>query len=217
MSVTRLILATCIIFLSVPQAWAQSAELPLQVDATAAFGLTEPNQPEVSEAPPVVKPFNKGSWEVHSYFGAIVGDPVGEIYTGNIGIGFYVEDDIAVVFEGVAGGFDGEPVQGHQGGDGFVGGATLMLRHQLIIEPNYSFYIDFGAGLLFFEEPYPASGTHANFSPQAGAGFTLKLSDKLHLMGGARWHHVSNAFRKGDDQNPGADAFMGYVGLLLTF
>ena len=56
-----------------------------------------------------------------------------------------------------------------------------------------------------------------NFTPQAGVGMGYLLDERTYLTAGARWHHVSNAFRKGDDQNPGSDGAMVYLGLMISF
>lgn len=43
---------------------------------------------------------------------------------------------------------------------------------------------------------------------------TLGIGDDgARLMGGVRWHHISNARIKGEDHNPGRDSIMVYVGM----
>jgi hypothetical protein len=59
----------------------------------------------------------------------------------------------------------------------------------------------------------PEAGASFNFTPQAGAGTTVKLNKTQKLMLGLRWHHISHADLF--EANPGRDSIMGYVGLKL--
>jgi hypothetical protein len=45
-----------------------------------------------------------------------------------------------------------------------------------------------------------------------GSGLAAQINERLWLMGGARWLHISNAGRAGDG-NPGFDGFRLYFGL----
>ena len=54
-----------------------------------------------------------------------------------------------------------------------------------------------------------------NFTPQIGFGGTVRIDDRLRLMAGVRWFHVSNG--QTADSNPGVDMIAGYLGLTMPF
>lgn len=97
-----------------------------------------------------------------------------------------------------------------------TGGANfnLLFRWHFLQGDDWTIYGDAGAGLLLAGEEVPETGTNFNFTPQAGIGGTLSIGgDGARLMGGLRWHHISNARIKGEDHNPGRDSVMLYVGV----
>ncbi|MEM9217240.1 MAG: acyloxyacyl hydrolase [Cyanobacteria bacterium P01_F01_bin.150] len=98
-----------------------------------------------------------------------------------------------------------------QTGDDAVGlNLNAMLRWHLHRADNWSVYVDGGAGLLGTTNDVPAAGSQLNFTPQVGAGATIRLKDEQRLMVGLRWHHISNADLY--PPNPGRDSLYGYVG-----
>lgn len=98
-----------------------------------------------------------------------------------------------------------------QTGDDAVGlNLNAMLRWHLHRADNWSVYVDGGAGLLGTTNEVPAAGSQLNFTPQVGAGATIRLKDEERLMVGLRWHHISNADLY--PPNPGRDSLYGYVG-----
>jgi len=92
---------------------------------------------------------------------------------------------------------------------------ALIMRWHVLRKPNWSLYVDGGAGFIGTTNSVPSSGSQFNFTPQVGAGTTIRVADQKHLMLGLRWHHISNADLY--DRNPGFDALMGYVGLNFPF
>jgi hypothetical protein len=92
---------------------------------------------------------------------------------------------------------------------------NLLLRWHFIRERNWSIFVDGGAGLLLTVNEVPQFGSSFNFTPQAGVGATIALSDNVRLIGGARWQHVSNAGLY--DINPGLDHVMGWIGFSVGF
>jgi hypothetical protein len=103
--------------------------------------------------------------------------------------------------------------------DTYVGGGiTLLFRyHFLEIGDRFTMYLDGGAGVIYSDKEIPDFGTHFNFTPQASLGATFRVYDNVHLFGGARYFHISNAAIQGVDENPGLDAVGGYVGLMFDF
>ncbi len=88
---------------------------------------------------------------------------------------------------------------------------AAILRWHFVRQPNWSLYVDGGAGILGTTNDVPAEGSSFNFTPQAGGGATIRLDDERRLMVGLRWHHISNANLY--DGNPGRDSILGYVGV----
>ncbi len=88
---------------------------------------------------------------------------------------------------------------------------ALLMRWHFIRKPNWSLYVDAGAGVLGTTSDVPSKGASFNFTPQAGGGVSFKLKHERRLMLGLRWHHISHADLFG--ANPGRDSIMGYVGL----
>lgn len=99
------------------------------------------------------------------------------------------------------------------GGDAAGLNFSTILRWHFLRQENWSMYLDGGAGVLVTTNEVPAAGSSFNFTPQAGGGVTVRLTERQRLMLGIRWHHISNA--NTFDSNPGRDSIMGYVGLNL--
>ncbi len=73
-------------------------------------------------------------------------------------------------------------------------------------------------GLLGSFDDVPDGGSSFNFTPGAGLGFTRALGESpARLIGGLRWHHISNARINGDGDNPSRNALMAFVGVTWPF
>ncbi|MEQ9094669.1 MAG: acyloxyacyl hydrolase [Phycisphaerales bacterium] len=95
--------------------------------------------------------------------------------------------------------------------------ATLGFRWHFVARENWSLFADIGIGVLGTTDHVPPDGTSFNFMPRAGLGFTRQLDENVRLIGGVRWHHISNARTRGDSRNPARDAPQLYVGLVVPF
>ena len=91
---------------------------------------------------------------------------------------------------------------------------ALLMRWHFLRKTNWSTFVDAGAGVMGTTSDVPSRGASFNFTPQAGAGFSIKLEEEQRLMLGLRWHHISHADLFG--ANPGRDSFMGYVGVKFS-
>lgn len=99
-----------------------------------------------------------------------------------------------------------------QPGDDALGlNLALLMRWHFLRQSNWSLFVDGGAGIMGTTSDVPNTGASFNFTPQAGAGTTIKLNKQRRLMLGLRWHHISHADLLG--ANPGRDSLMGYVGI----
>ena len=79
---------------------------------------------------------------------------------------------------------------------------------------DWTVFGDVGIGLIFSGDDVPDGGSSVNFAPRAGLGFTARLGDSTsRLVGGVRWHHMSNARSNGDSDNPDFNAPLFYLGI----
>ena len=90
---------------------------------------------------------------------------------------------------------------------------ALLMRWHFLRKSNWSLFVDGGAGVMGTTSDVPSQGASFNFTPQVGAGASIKLNNQRRLLFGLRWHHISHADLFGS--NPGRDSLLGYVGLKL--
>lgn len=156
------------------------------------------------------KQFTEGSWTLHGFGSAVVGDDdKGNLYGGTIGVGYFFADGWSINGEFLGGFADSKTDD-----NGGVGAFDLMFRYHFLHGKGWSIYNDFGAGLQFATTSYP-SDSHFVFRLELGVGATVRLVDNVNLMGGARYIHSSNAYIT--PINNGQDAAMVYLGLMLTY
>jgi hypothetical protein len=163
--------------------------------------------------------FQKGDWTLHLWPSYVNGDAGFhgdeiEAVTSNVGVGYYLADDWGVYADLAGYAFEQRGLFDTDA-EGF--GLSLLLRWHLLNRDRFSLFIDGGGGLVFFDEEFPSQGTHSNFTARVGLGASFELADDLHLIGGARYFHLSNAARKGMDENPSLDAAELYLGVLIEF
>jgi len=181
--------------------------------SSALFAADEAEKEAAVEASTA---FAAGTWSFQTYGSVTLGDDAGDLYLAHAGVGYYFIDNLSINFEGVGGITDAN--RNNSDDDNLTtAGFDLLFRWHFLRGEKWSIYGDGGAGMIWFEEAFPQQGTHQNFTPQAGAGFTWNIVDNINLMAGARWHHISNASRKGSDNNPGFDGIMPYVGIIVPF
>ncbi len=136
------------------------------------------------------------------------------MFTSHTGGGYFFQDDRSINLELIAG--DIEIDESHQESLAVVG-LDLLFRWFLKRDGPWSVYAEAGVGLHQSSGPFPTAGSHFNFRPQAGLGFTLDLDAHVKLMSGARWLHISNANKDGSKRNPGFDGGMIYSGIMVRF
>lgn len=73
-------------------------------------------------------------------------------------------------------------------------------------------FVDGGVGIMGSLEEVPDHGTNVNFLPTIGVGLSHQLGDgPARIVGGVRWHHISNARIDGEENNPSRDGAMFYL------
>lgn len=144
----------------------------------------------------------------------------GEQYHAVFALEDFLAEDFSVNFE-FAGIYFDQPVDRTQNpGDGVGFNMNLLFRWYFLSGDRWSLYADGGAGFVVISVESPIGGTNYNFTPQAGLGMSIALSEKsegIRLITGIRWFHMSNARVKGQANNPGRDAAMFYAGLSFPF
>lgn len=95
--------------------------------------------------------------------------------------------------------------------------AGFGFRWHFLTRERWTLFADAGISLLGVTDAVPPDGTELNFMPRVGVGFTYQIDEAVRVMGGVRWHHISNARTRGDDRNPSRDAPQFYVGLVVPF
>ena len=158
-----------------------------------------------------------GQWSWSQYGSGSVGDKAGELYEGHLGVGYNLLQNLSINVE-LFGGFSDMNDHGNDPGeDGGLVGLDILFRWHFWKRDRWTIYVDGGAGLMHSDHEIPANGTHFNFRPQAGIGFSLDVDGRARLMAGGRWQHVSNLDKNGDVENPGYDGAMIYAGFTIPF
>ncbi|CAN5685060.1 hypothetical protein BH11PLA1_BH11PLA1_02190 [soil metagenome] len=102
-----------------------------------------------------------------------------------------------------------------KGKDAAGSNLSLAFKYHVYATEDRAFtaFAEVGIGILVATRRVPAGGTNFDFMPRVGGGVTYRVADGARLVGGVRWHHISNAEIAGDNRNPGRDGIMGYLGL----
>ncbi|MEO0512313.1 MAG: acyloxyacyl hydrolase [Planctomycetota bacterium] len=126
--------------------------------------------------------------------------------------GFQVTTFLADRFE--VGGEVGPFGSVQDGADDAIGlSASLVLRYHAVVRDRWTGFVDGGFGVLWTSQPVPAAGTRFNFLPRVGVGVSRSIGGNARVLGGVRWHHVSNARITGDDGNPARDELALFLGV----
>lgn len=148
-------------------------------------------------------------WGVSAGYGWDVKESDNQVAIAGIEFDCFLEDHLSLNL-----GFNGlsaDQVGTSAGGFNF----TLQLRWHVHVEQDWSFFVEGGAGLLWTDSDVPSGGSDFNFTPQAGAGFSVDTGEGNRWLIGVRWHHISNANIY--DTNPGRDSLMAWTGMTFPF
>lgn len=124
---------------------------------------------------------------------------------GRVGVAWFFADDVEWAIYG-----QGSAIW-QTGQDAAAGGFDFELRWHFVQAEGWSLFAGVGIGMLEATEPVPTGGTQFNFTPSAGVGGTLALTDDTRLYVGVRWYHISNAGTSTD--NPGMNGTSLWLGL----
>ncbi|MFG0244211.1 MAG: acyloxyacyl hydrolase [Phycisphaerales bacterium JB054] len=132
----------------------------------------------------------------------------------NLTLGYsrFLADDIEWMLE-LAGWYHAQ-----EGEDALSLNPAMEFRWHFFNRAKTSAFLNVGIGVLGATDNVPFDGTGFNFTPRAGIGMTHQISDDgTRLVGGLRWHHISNARIHGDDSNPSRDAPLVYLQVAIPF
>jgi len=128
------------------------------------------------------------------------------------GVGYYVFDNLSLGLE--ASGYRVTQSSAH---NAWMYGLSGALRHHVIQFDRSTLFIDASFGPAEATRRVPDAGTYFNFVTRTGLGATFQLREHLHLLGGVRYFHLSNARIEGSQRNPGINGVEGFLGLMWTF
>jgi hypothetical protein len=158
--------------------------------------------------------FPRGTWTATGY-GTYIKSFTGQeakMGSGAVGVGYYLFDNISLNAE-FSGYYD---VQ--SGPDSRIYSGDLLLRNHLYHYRRFSFFLDGVAAITYADRRTPSPlGTHYNYIIEPGIGATYQLHENLHLIGGVRYFHLSNAHLEGPIRNPSINAAQAYIGLMWKF
>ena len=164
--------------------------------------------------------FPKGTWDL-AFHGAYheterKGDETVASATGSAG--YYIRDRLSIRGELVGYDLDNKAGPSDADADDAMGiGVDAGLRYQFIEYRRLTLFAEIYTGVLYSHRDFPEDGSHLNFNLHGGVGATFRLHDDVHLIGGVRHLHISNARLRGEDENPSFDGPGAYVGVLFRF
>lgn len=184
---------------------------------TSALAATAPSPARAAELNSAPTPFPQGTWTASLTASYIqhIRFSVDELHNLDLSAGYFIWDNHSLNLE----------LQGYHGdqefdSDVYIGGIGLLGRWHFLRGDRWSVFIDGGGGVTYADQEFPQSpydGTNFNFTGKVGLGATYELRDQLHLIGGARYFHLSNGqIRKADD-NPTFDGIQFWGGVMWTW
>jgi hypothetical protein len=154
--------------------------------------------------------FAKTLWTVDafgSFADRFAGTPL-YIPGGTVGFDTYIYDNIGVGAE-ISGLYAPQPAPA----TGVE--AAFNVRGHFLTGDGWTLYGETSLGVAYFGNDTPPGGSHFNFTVGSGGGCTLRLTQKIDLMLGARFFHISNAGTAGAHHNPSFNGVQGYAGLMF--
>ena len=102
------------------------------------------------------------------------------------------------------------------GGNAAATEGSLGFRRHVGKVGDNSLFADVGFGVFDATRRVPQDGTCFNLTIHTGIGLERPLSDKVDLIAGIRYFHLSNARIDGPSRNPSLNGPEVYIGLLFN-
>jgi hypothetical protein len=159
-------------------------------------------------------PFDKGTWNV-SLTGSYI-TPIryseDELFNLTLAVGYAPWDNHSLNLE-LSGYYGDQPFDE----DVIIGGIGILGRWHFLRGDKWSVFFDGGGSVTQADQEFPRGGTNFNFTGKLGLGGTYELHPGTHLIGGARYFHLSNAQIRKRDDNPNYDGLQWWGGMMWTW
>lgn len=197
-----------------------TADLRFDADDSRAAIIAQDDPPATDPAPPrkTFKPYGlPDQWWIGLGGGIAYGQTEGDgAVDGRLTIttSVFLVEDLEFLMDWSLWGF------AQEGSDTVGASWSFLFRIHFPFDDDKTttFFIDGGVGAMIAADEVPATGTNLNFLPQIGLGLSHQLGDgPARLVGGVRWHHISNARIDGEDRNPSRDGAMLYLSYTFPF
>jgi hypothetical protein len=155
---------------------------------------------------------SKGTQSWQTYASVAAGDyGKGEMYALHVGYGYFLWDYLSVNIDLL-----GAYIRSGIDDNGVAAGLDVIIRRHFsrVDDDRWSLYVDGGAGLQQ-QSTYFSGFRQFNFRLMAGVGGMLHVSDRVSMMGGIRYLHISDGGIKGG--GGGYDGPLFYVGAMIQF
>lgn len=90
-------------------------------------------------------------------------------------------------------------------------------RGYVFQSPDLGLFLDLKGGYLATKRGTPPGGTRDNWTFAFGPGFEVPLGHRFSFVGGAEFHHLSNAKGRDTPRNPSQNEVRSWIGFGLTF
>jgi hypothetical protein len=101
--------------------------------------------------------------------------------------------------------------------DAILLGLTIGVRGRIYERGRLSAFLQADGGISHTAIATPPRGTRFNYLAIGGAGVTVRVHPRIHLVSALQLVHVSNAGLKGPGRNPDIEAVGPSIGLLVGF
>jgi hypothetical protein len=204
-----------ILLTSCAPAFADALSTDLRLDLAAAYAGHAAQDAPAPAAPTTESGSARPAWGEQGSFTvnltAGYADDFEEIgvFPGTLGVSWFVLKNLSVDLQLEA----AHVIQ--PGDDASGAGAAFMVRWHFLDQESWTLYADLGVGFLVLSEPVPQNAADFVFTPRAGVGASVKITEMTRLLAGVRWFHISNA--ETSFENPGVDTVQGYLGVSFGF
>lgn len=138
-----------------------------------------------------------------------------ELYELTLSGGYYFWNNHSINLE----------LQGYYGNeesdsDVIIGGIGLLGRWHFLRGNKWSLFVDGGGSITYADQEFPQQpfdGTNFNFTGKVGLGASWEFQPRTHLLGGARYFHLSNGQIRKQDDNPTFDGIQWWGGVMWTW
>ncbi|MCA8975227.1 MAG: hypothetical protein KDC98_10925 [Planctomycetes bacterium] len=98
------------------------------------------------------------------------------------------------------------------GPDAFAAEGEAVGRYYAYRSEDLGVFAELTGGWIQSTRPIPVGGTEWNMTFSFGPGFEVPFDDRLNLLGGVTYHHVSNALGHENRRNPSQNEVQGWIG-----